>query len=112
MIKAIYVVAGILIISLLIGGFGLAVSMGDDVWSPTLETKTISVVDKTAEIVSTGDGPRTDYKVLADDGVIYHTAWEVYRLLEINGSYTIQAQNRWEGKIRDPYWIISDCCRL
>jgi hypothetical protein len=79
---------------LLIIGLVLVAAMGSGCVDVEDSYKSITVVDKTAEVVRDGFGSSTDYKVLADDGTTYHTSWELYRTLEVNGTYTVQTCSR------------------
>jgi hypothetical protein len=76
---------------LIIGLILLAVMFSGCIDTGEIE-RTITIVDKTAEVVRDGFGSSTAYKVLADDGDVYHTSWTLYRSLELNETYVVQVR--------------------
>jgi len=76
---------------LIIGLILLAVMFSGCIDTGEIE-RTITIVDKTAEVVKDGFGSSTAYKVLADDGDVYHTSWTLYRSLELNETYVVQVR--------------------
>jgi len=65
----------------------------------TPEERSIAVINKTTEITPYG----TEYLILADDGVAYHTDdWKVYHSMKISKRYNITVTPSLSHK---KYWI-------
>jgi hypothetical protein len=93
----------IVVIILMSGGYWI--QKYDDSIVHTIE-KDIGVIDKTEAITTRGLSSWTDYKILGDDGLTYHSAWEIYRQLQIGGTYHINANNLHGRGYASDYWVI------
>ena len=59
---------------------------------PIIEERTIIVADKTAELVPVGVSWTLDFRIIGDDGVVYHTEAKIFNYIKIGKKYNIIAE--------------------
>ena len=73
------------------------------------EEKSITVVNKTTEIVPHGFTSATEYLILGDDGNVYYTKdWKIYYNMKIGKKYKIKTRNLHGFGYLSDYWTIEE----
>ena len=73
------------------------------------EEKSITVVNKTTEIVPHGFTSATEYLILGDDSNVYYTKdWKIYYDMKVGKKYKIKTKNLRGWAYPSDYWTIEE----